>query len=189
MSLPHESAAEASAWAQSWREILTERDRMSCLQAGRRGPPFAANLTLASVFERWLPWNWYSLDGRGWCYDADWDELIRCDNLERSVDWNGISRSSLYSAEHSRVLPPARLALFCGVAFALISYYAYREWEQYERKVRMGSVPPSPLQWFRSRELAPWRWELSARLALLGALCALCVSPLIPLPEAESSPA
>ena len=187
MPLPHEHAAEASAWAQSWEEILAERDRMSCLQAGRRGPPFAANLSLASQLERWLPWNWYSLDGRGWCYDAEWDELVRCDDLERHVDWNGISRPALYGASQTRVLPPARLALFCCVAFVLLSYHAYREWELYERKVRMGGAPPSPYQWIRSREIAPWRWELSARLALLGALCAFCVSPLISLPDTGMS--
>ena len=76
-------------------ELLLARDKLSCQQRGAAGPPFAAaaQLTLGRAFARWLPWNWFSLDGTGWCYDGEWDELLPCEELRAPVDWNGVSSS------------------------------------------------------------------------------------------------
>ena len=30
------------------------------------------------------------IDGSGWCYDADWDRMQRCAEMDVPVDWNGV---------------------------------------------------------------------------------------------------
>ena len=62
---------------QALRDMLAERDSASCAQSGLNGPPWSAagKTRLTRSMSRWLPWNWYSLDGTGWCYDAEWDEM------------------------------------------------------------------------------------------------------------------
>lgn len=86
--------AGAAAWQPEWERILMERQRMSCSQAGPRGPPWA-DVTVPGSLARWLPWHWYSLGGTGWCYDSRLDELNRCDSMRSAstrIGWNGISR-------------------------------------------------------------------------------------------------
>lgn len=182
--LPHESGVERAAWAAQWEEILAARDQLSCRQEGSRGPPFASHLVPASSFARWLPWNWYSLDGHGWCYDADWDELVRCSELD-SVDWNGVSRSHPRSAWLNTLPDAVYLVPFCVVLFLLLTCYAYHEFLREERKIRMWECSPSHTQWPRSRRCLPWNWERSARLALLGAVLAVLVSSFLPILHAN----
>ena len=68
---------------------------MSCSQSGAGGPPFSPAVqqdeaSLLLRLRRWLPWEWYSVDGSGWCYDADWDRMQRCAEMDVPVDWNGV---------------------------------------------------------------------------------------------------
>ena len=68
---------------------------MSCSQSGAVGPPFSPAVqqdesSLLLRLRRWLPWEWYSIDGSGWCYDADWDRMQRCAEMDVPVDWNGV---------------------------------------------------------------------------------------------------
>ncbi|KAL1519565.1 hypothetical protein AB1Y20_023079 [Prymnesium parvum] len=158
--------AEEEGWPERWAQILSWRDQMSCRQAGRHGPPFADRLSPRSWAERWLPWHWFSLDGRGWCYDAEWDELVRCGELD-GVDWNGIRTPGRHGAAHaSRLLGGS---LLCCAACALLAWYAYSEWLSQARK---ESAHAGVAQWVRSRACLPWNWRRPARLALLGHLCA-----------------
>ena len=170
-SLPHETASSSRVWREEWSQILTERDRLSCLQEGRRGPPFATHLATAGQVERWLPWNWFSL-GRGWCFDADWDELVRCSEIDSEVDWNGVA----LPPPEVPPLPLAHVLLFSCCLGMLLLWFAYREWAEHERSIRTGGEAPSLLVWLRGRSAAPWRWRTSPRLALAGAAVAVCVS-------------
>ena len=68
---------------------------MSCSQSGAGGPPFSPAVqqdeaSLLLRLRRWLPWQWYSVDGSGWCYNADWDRMQRCAEMDVPVDWNGV---------------------------------------------------------------------------------------------------
>ena len=68
---------------------------MSCSQSGAGGPPFSPAVqqdesSLLLRLRRWLPWEWYSIDGSGWCYDADWDRMQRCAEMDVPVGWNGV---------------------------------------------------------------------------------------------------
>ena len=139
--LPHETASGISQWRQEWGQVLAERDRLSCLQSGQRGPPFAQELLTAGWLERWLPWNWYSLDGTGWCFDTDWDELVHCTQMDSDVDWNGVSASR----NDVPALPAAHTLAFLCCAAVLLLAFAYREWAVHESYIRSGGYAPSPL--------------------------------------------
>ena len=128
---------------------LAERDRLGCLQAaGPRGPPFTAGLAAAGPLSRWLPWRWFSLDGTGWCYDAGWDELERCADMDVPVDWNGVSRQEPRALWLSALLP------LCALVFTLCSLgCAFSAWVD-RRKAAGGHTdapPPTLREWIASR--------------------------------------
>lgn len=129
---------------QDMGRVLNERTEISCEQSGENGPPFyhgpARSGILSALFMRWLPWNWYSIDGSGWCYDGKWDELIECSNMgsrSKSVDWNGVSPSPL-DADYDAVaigLPWDTLLILC-IAFAYASWLAFRFWSRRDARRR-----------------------------------------------------
>jgi hypothetical protein len=166
-----------AAWHEEQRYLLAERDRLSCLQAGQHGPPFAPELVQAGWFSRLLPWNWYSLDGHGWCFDAEWDEVVRCPDASE-IDWNGVSLDGAGAPS----LPATHALMFACTVGALLLWFAYEEWAAHKRCVSMGGAAPSPTIWLSSRSVAPWRWERPAQLALAGAALAICVSTLLVSP-------
>ena len=75
----------SATWRIEWSRVLAERDHVSCQQSGPHGPPFAPGLKAERTLLRWLPWNWGSIDGTGWCYDISWDEIRPCEEIEGVV--------------------------------------------------------------------------------------------------------
>ena len=150
-----------SAWARAEAEnLLQQRNYYGCRQAGSRGPPFAATSVppfSASVL-RWLPWYWYSIDGTGWCYDVEMDEMQRCEDVG-PVDWNGVTLPSDAAPPRSW----AALLLVVAVASAVGACCAFCEWAEAERRRAGGRAAddelwPSVRRWARSADAKPWRW-------------------------------
>lgn len=191
-------------WRPEWTALLDERDRLSCLQGvGPRGPPFssAGRPFWYAHVTRWFPWNWFSIDGTGWCFDASWDEMRRCSEVEISVDWNGVSSAVRGDEIDVEQLPVLQLLALACLAYALAAHLAYRQWarrrarrladaEDGERTPDDGAEgaaqieepAASLLSWLQSGEAPPWHWHGSAQLALLSASLGLVMAASIPLP-------
>lgn len=126
----------SSAWHLEALRVLDERTRISCLQSGSKGPPFyqgdATGSALGRLLVRWLPWNWYSIDGTGWCYDSTWDELTECSALRarsKTVDWNGVSTSPFDGIVDDVLLVNSWEAMIVlGLATAYAAGLAHRSW-------------------------------------------------------------
>lgn len=114
-----------------------------------------------SFARRWLPWNWWSIDGSGWCYNPEWDRLQWCADMDIAADWNGVgippSEAKIAQCSASRVLI-AVLASACA-----LTCFAFRE-------AAAAGGPPGFADWLRSRDARPWLWELSARVGALGVI-------------------
>lgn len=209
--MPPQDAAlpdSVSRWKAEWIALLHERDRISCLQTGSRGPPFAQHIAGERSLSRWLPWNWFSLDGTGWCYDTDWDELRRCGEIKAPVDWNGRSMSSAWSSmgyddddvDHS-ALPLAQLLTVACTVFALAAYRAQRAWARQQLRQQMdadeqgiatteaaeytGTARRSVTvgSWLSSSQAPPWRWNWTALVTFLSGMLGLLGAVLFPLPQ------
>ena len=203
--------SSSSRWRAEWSALLDERDRISCLQSGRKGPPFAppADATWLAL-SRWLPWNWYSLDGTGWCYDSSWDELKPCGDMDAPVDWNGVSSAdfNVAAARHTALSHLQLFVLVC-VAIALAARRAYQTWSRQQARRHADEeeeAPPddppqsatssssaseataaSPLvvgvrAWLRSGSALPSQWDSAALLTLGSAILGLLAAVSFPLP-------
>ena len=181
-------------WASRLRDLIDERDALSCVQSGPRGPPFGPTDALGRALTRWLPWRWYSLDGTGWCYDTGWDELRRCEDVTTRVDWNGISDPTPPSAFG---IPMDQLLLVLGVGGAVTMRRAYREWvacvqrraaEDHEDTLGSDIGRTYLLDdWLRSGRAWPWRWERrETRFSLIGCFVGALAAVLVPLPLGAS---
>ena len=197
-----EEALPPQHWREEWTALLNERDRITCVQRGPRGPPFATHKFGPSLLTRWLPWNWWSLDGTGWCYDGSWDEMRPCDAFETPPDWNGVVVADhVVAGDHW--LPPSQLFAAACVALALAAHSAYREWARHEARRRSdGDAPPTgrgrdadadeeatsipeagaigPGSWLQSGQAVPWKWDWSALVVLLSAMIGLAAGTLLP---------
>lgn len=169
--LPHETFEQATMWQQEWQVILADRDAMGCAQSGDRGPPFSTALPQLSQLERWLPWNWYSIDGSGWCYDAGWDDIQRCTQMDAPVDWNGVASPVYPSSLFSVLLDMSPMV----VAIGLCGFFAVQSMrEDWAAKNPRGTVAEWR-SWFRSTLIRPRRWPRRTWERLLGgALGLLC---------------
>ena len=139
MATAEEALPTWSRWRADWSALLAERDRISCMQRGDRGPPFAhhvATRPLRMALECLLPWNWWSLRGTGWCYDSTWDEMRRCDELETPADWNGVSLMPDDETDDALALPLEQLLLVACLAFAAAAHGAYLDWARQETRRR-----------------------------------------------------
>ena len=177
-----------ASWRLDWSRILYDRDKISCLQSGAHGPPFAEAPKGNRAFLRWLPWNWYSIDGTGWCYDTTWDEMRLCRQVEDSVDWSGATYTDEFRITEltsSQVF--AISCISCGLAARL----AYGRWHrrQVERTVdeeetdtEEGEAGADASAWLRSGKAMPWNWDNTAVLALLAAWLGLLLALVLPLP-------
>ena len=168
------------------------------MQQGPKGPPFTSNLADSS-FSRLLPWNWFSIDGTGWCFDSAWDELRPCGELETPVDWNGVGISSFDEVDAG--LPASQLAAIACIGVALAARSAYQAWARQEARRRAdeeeGTEADRPADdasatvdvtislgaWLQSGQAhRPWLWDPAALLTLLSACLGLLVASLLPLP-------
>jgi len=149
---------------------------MACEQAGARGPPFAPSVPGPGW--SWLPWNWYSLGGTGWCYDESWDELVKCDELDTPPDWYGIRRAAGAPID---TLWDARLLLLLGAGALALAWIAFREWAARDLGAA-ASAGTGPRDWLHSGRAWPWAWEPRARgitwSVAVGVACGLA----LPLP-------
>lgn len=195
----------SATWRIEWSRVLAERDHVSCQQSGPQGPPFAPGLKAERALLRWLPWNWGSIDGTGWCYDMSWDEIRPCEEIEGTVDWNGVGNAP-GGDEYNLFQPPLPPMLVWSVACigtAAAAHLAYCEWAR--RRVRRAAADsgggssadivamPQPATassstsgiraWLRSGRAAPWHWERTALHALAGAAMGLAVALMLPLPH------
>ena len=103
---------------------------MSCSQSGVAGPPFSPDTqqnesSLLARLRRWLPWEWYSIDGSGWCYNAEWDRMQRCAEMDVPADWNGVGAAPTppwWGVEERGLLVAVLLS------GAVLVCYAFRLW-------------------------------------------------------------
>ena len=161
--------------------VMEDRDKISCAQSGPKGPPWAGDATKgAGFFVRWLPWNWYSVDGTGWCYDAAWDEFRKdCGH----ADWYGIQWSTEASTD---TLSWSQIFGVLGVAVLLAARASFLDWLSREtRRVADAAeeqdgaspddhLPPSQLnmlsKWWRVGEAWPWNWRGIGHISFVGSL-------------------
>lgn len=187
LSLPHEWASDE--WREQWRGIMSERDARACQQAGPRGPPFARDLPLGGFLRRWLPWNWYSIDGTGWCYDSEWDEMERCAELDAPVDWNGVSQPAALQPAGDLAAPHLRHALLLAACVSgLLAASAYWEWRTERLATSTSKAEPSLALWLRSGRAVPWRWHRPSLLAAGGAALGALLGATIAVPLNWSEP-
>ena len=194
LDMPSGASLPSSAWRVEWSRVLAERDHVSCQQSGPHGPPFAPGLKAERALLRWLPWNWGSIDGTGWCYDVSWDEMRPCEEMEGSVDWNGVGNvpgdePNLFQPG----LPPALLLVVASVGIATAAHAAYSEWARRRARRAADEDMPHPskpiafasgvFEWLRSGRAAPWRWEPTALHTLAGGAVGLAIALLLPLPQ------
>jgi hypothetical protein len=175
-------------WRADWLRLLSERNRLSCDQHSATAPSFAATHPSSGVraLSRWLPWNWYSLDGTGWCYDAEWDEMQACAGMGRPVDWNGVGR---VRARDDDALTGLQLLVLLLAPCMIAGHIAYQEWRR-RHKVQQQDVEGasqaravSVSSWLAGGRVLPWQWDRRALYALLSGLAGLLLSQLLPLPS------
>ena len=163
-------------------DVLAERNMQGCGQAGARGPPWAAGDDVAALrargsLLRWLPWHWYSLDGTGWCYDAQWDELGRCADMSGPVDWNGIVNDPrLAAVEDAGTLPAAHVLALALLAYALSARLAILAWadrraKALARSARDDEPPPDDEQPPAGDEEYPQQQQAGEAPQEIGAGC------------------
>ena len=196
-----EAALPSTRWRTDWWRLLEERDRISCQQSGPRGPPFVPGLKAARTLSRWLPWNWYSIDGTGWCYDMSWDEMRPCAEIEGSVDWNGVGNLPGAGNGAKLPLPPYQLLVICCISCIMAGHMAYGLWaaRRARRSADDAEAPATHTDsgseaagangiraWLRSGRAVPWHWDHHALHALLGAALGLLVALTLPLPQVSS---
>ena len=197
-----EVALPARSWRDEWTALLRERDHVTCAQQGPRGPPFATHEFGSSVLSRWMPWNWWSIEGTGWCFDGSWDEMRKCDELETSADWSGVV--PIPDDEDYRQLPPSQLLSIVSVAVALAAHRAYQEWARQEARrqsdddeapeqvegareaddeadTKPSRIEPTVTGWLSSGQAVPWMWDPSAAVVLMSAMFGLLVGATLPL--------
>ena len=217
----------------SWSaDLLRERDRLGCQQGGGpRGPPFSRAGKFSHLVRRWWPGSWYSIDGTGWCYASEADELMRCADVRGTIDWNGVADAD----ESPDALGAGTLLALAAVAAALAARHAFAQWDrrrrrqerghQHERQQREGEVAaervsvvdlvdqvvpgmagicaaavneggirgadgsrrrsawlPLLVEWLRSGEAVPWRWDGGALTALAFGLAGVALAMWTPLP-------
>ena len=151
---------------------------MSCNQAGAAGPPFSPRTEasgLVSLLARWLPWNWRSIDGTGWCYNAEWDRVQRCAGIDVPVDWSGVG----YTPAEPWWPLPSGVVVGVALTAAVLMCYAFRLWAAMRAT---ASSAPDMREWLRSPHALPWAWEPGALLAAAGALAGLIIGFNMPLP-------
>ncbi len=175
-----------SAWRPEWEALLKDRARMSCNQAGPRGPPWT-DVPVRGFLSRWLPWHWYSLGGTGWCYDEHVDELDRCDTLAEqpsiTIDWNGIARRTADSVGFSSWR--FSFCYLCVIAFVL--HCAYRSWAKRQREWLGEGLDvskqkqPTFSRWVQTRQVLPWLWSSEMRWVLASSILGVCVAFSLPL--------
>jgi len=158
--------------------MSTPTEQPGC-STGNAGPPFSPTTAarMPGFLTRWLPWNWYSIGGSGWCYHAEWDRMQRCAEMDVPVDWNGVGLAP--AADTFGFEPPYRALLGVLLTACALTAYAY---SQYAYSPAAGGGAPALREWLRSPHAMPWAWEHSARLVALGALGGLAVGFLTPLP-------
>ena len=156
-------------------------ETMSCSQSGAAGPPFAPGTqqdesSLLLRLRRWLPWEWYSIDGSGWCYNAEWDRMQRCAEMDVPADWNGVGAAPAppwFGVEERGLLVAVLLS------GAVLTCYAFRLWAA--ARGASGAAAPEMREWLRTAHAPPWAWEPGALLAAAGTLGGLLVGFLAPL--------
>ena len=171
--------------------MLAERDSASCAQSGLNGPPWSAagKTRLTRSMSRWLPWNWYSLDGTGWCYDAAWDDIRHCTDILGRADWNGVVHYE--SFEYRLGLPVGCVLALTLLAYLLAARLAFLEWlSGEEQKARdkeqpddstYAAVSPTPvstqlallIRWLDDGKASPRQWSDAAQRSLLYSLLTL----------------
>ena len=196
-----ESLPSALRWRADWWDVLAARDRISCQQSGPHGPPFVPSLKTARTFSRWLPWNWYSLDGTGWCYDLAWDEMRPCTEVAGSIDWNGVGNFPMVDGNPEAPLDLLQLLAVCFVALAVAGCFAHARWAA--RRARRAAHDAekadgegnaahaeahdagisSLRSWVRSGRAAPWRWDIAAINVLIGGALGILAALSVPLPR------
>jgi hypothetical protein len=154
---------------------------MSCSQSGAGGPPFSPvtqqdESSLLLRLRRWLPWEWYSIDGSGWCYNAEWDRMQPCAEMDLPADWNGFGAAPTppwFGAEERGLLVAVLLS------GAVLMCYAFRLWAA--ARGASGAAAPEMRDWLHTAHAPPWAWEPGALLAAAGTLGGLLVGFLAPL--------
>ena len=196
-----EALPRTATWRLEWSRILYDRDKISCLQSGPHGPPFAEALKGSRAFSRWLPWNWYSIDGTGWCYDTAWDEMRLCTEVENAVDWSGVSYTDEYGITE---LPSNQVFVMGCIACGLAGRLAYRRWQRRQGRrsvdeeerhaeddaANNDASAATVNAWLRTGKALPWNWDNTAVLSLLAALLGLLLALVVPLqdwPEADGA--
>lgn len=202
-----------SQWRLAWTRILDERDKLSCAQSGSAGPPFS-RVGVNSVwlaFARWFPWNWFSIDGTGWCFDSSWDEMRICSEIEEPVDWNGVSVSPISPRESVVADTPTLLQClaFACLASAMARRFmvsgggeryetqrrrASEESQEHEEEIRsVGALGVMEVLFLRPAVacglLPAGRRERAALLALLSSALGLIAALWVPLPSSEDTTA
>ena len=161
--LPHQAADAREAWAEEWDGLLRERDRLGCLQSGLRGPPFSHAATSTVAASQLLPWNWFSLAGTGWCYDADRDELDICSRMkDLHIAWDGIAHRIPQSDwTFLRILRFLLVLVVCSIAPAI---FAYSDWKASVHDQGEYVAHSFALRrWLGSSHALPWSWSRECR--------------------------
>jgi len=177
-------------WREQLRDVIAGRNGISCQQAGPNGPPFAKGYSSVLNLARWLPWNWYSLDGTGWCYDSSWDDMRRCVDVTDPVDWNGVT----YDVDGATLdLPLTHLLALAFLACVLAMRLAYIDWEARETRRRTdaeeehlpaGASPtPTARAWLDSGQAWPWHWSRLALTSFVASVAGLLAALLVPMPS------
>ena len=161
---------------------MAEWDRSSCMQSGPRGPPFAPYVYVPLGIFNWLPSRWYSLTGTGWCYRADWDELVRCAETLASPDWNGVVHAGSASASMPWLLC-LLMALTFTAALALHGVYAERRRSKHVA-AQSGEISErgyTMRAWLMHADVVSWAQAPNVWWAGGGALLGFIVALLLPL--------
>jgi hypothetical protein len=177
-----------AAWRQQQAAdaaLLEERDRLGCQQAGPSGPPFGPRAGgLGRLLARWT--GWFSLDGTGWCYEAEADELLRCEDAG-PVDWNGVTLRRGGSVSAADVLAALIVCLGLAAAVAAGGAMAFSQWQSRARrgdKADAAAAPPGLRAWLRTPEAwRPWRWGSSPLSIAACGLAGVILALMLPVPN------